>query len=180
MQERDRPAEDYERFRELYAAMYPAVLGYALRRTATVADAYDVCAETFLVAWRRLADIPPGDRTIVWFYGVARRVLANARRSADRRSRLVVKLESQPHTEEADDDTGGADQHQEVLSALALLSPEDQEILTLAAWEGLSHAQLGEYLGCTENAATVRLFRARQRLAKAMAKGSGDSRTHTK
>jgi RNA polymerase sigma-70 factor (ECF subfamily) len=70
-----------ERFEGLFRDNYAAVRGYALRR-APRDMAQDVVAETFLVAWRRLDDVPAD--ALPWLYGVARRVLANQRRSADR------------------------------------------------------------------------------------------------
>jgi DNA-directed RNA polymerase specialized sigma24 family protein len=48
-----------------------------------------VIAETFLTAWRRLDDVPAGDEARLWLYGVARRMLANQRRGARRRSSLA-------------------------------------------------------------------------------------------
>jgi DNA-directed RNA polymerase specialized sigma24 family protein len=68
-----------ERFEGLFRQNYAAVRAYALRR-APHDVAQDVAAETFLVAWRRLDDVP--DDALPWLYGVARRVLANQRRSA--------------------------------------------------------------------------------------------------
>jgi RNA polymerase sigma-70 factor (ECF subfamily) len=42
-------------------------------------------AETFTVAWRRIADVPSGQDARAWLYGVARRVLANHDRAIRRR-----------------------------------------------------------------------------------------------
>ncbi len=58
-----------ERFRVLYDRSYSKVLGYALRRADSRDDAFDVVAETFLVAWRRLDDVPEGERALLWLYG---------------------------------------------------------------------------------------------------------------
>ena len=58
-------------FEALYAAEGRRVLAYALRRTAQPADAADVLAEVFLVAWRRLDDVPAGAEARLWLYGVA-------------------------------------------------------------------------------------------------------------
>jgi len=41
---------------------------------------------------------------------------------------------------------------QDVLAALRELRPDDQEILRLAAWEGLTTRELAAALGCSENA----------------------------
>ena len=50
-----------ETYRRLYAAHFDAVLGFAVRRTDRPEDAADVTADTFLVAWRRLAHVPAGE-----------------------------------------------------------------------------------------------------------------------
>ena len=56
---------------------------------------------------------------------------------------------------------------QRVLEALDRLSADEQELLRLDAWEGLSSQQLAEYFGCTPSALYVRMHRARKRLASA-------------
>ena len=87
---RREPSE--HRFRALFAAHERAILAYALRRVTDPADAAEVVAETFLVAWRRLDDVATGDGERPWLYGVARRVLANQRRGYERRDRLRTRL----------------------------------------------------------------------------------------
>lgn len=64
-----------DQFREVYDRHYAAVVGYALRRADSRDDAADVVAETFLIAWRRLDDLPGGDDALLWLYATARRVL---------------------------------------------------------------------------------------------------------
>ena len=83
----ERTRED--RFEEMFREHYGAVRGYALRRIPGDL-AQDAVAETFLVAWRRLDDFPADP--LPWLFGVARRVLANQRRSADRSSALERRL----------------------------------------------------------------------------------------
>ena len=53
-----------------------------------------------------------------------------------------------------------------VVDALQQLSAADREVLLLAAWEGLSHGEIAAALGCSENAAAIRLHRARKRLTE--------------
>lgn len=164
------PAQRELRFAALFDAHFDALLAYARRRSAQLGDAEDVVAETFMTAWRRLDDLPDrADGERPWLYGVARRVLANQRRSATRRARLVERLRSAlaPVRLPAPDD---------VAAAVSLLSGADQEILRLAAWEQLSHREIAISLGISPNAAAIRLHRARGRL-KHLMKGSGTSRT---
>ena len=63
-----------------------------LRRTDSPDDAADVLAETFLVAWRRLDDMPSGEVSHLWLYGVARRILADHHRGERRRTKLADRV----------------------------------------------------------------------------------------
>jgi RNA polymerase sigma-70 factor (ECF subfamily) len=64
------------RFDVLYARHYRAIYAYVRRRLQS--DAADVTAEVFAVAWRRLDDVPGGDREILWLYGVAHNQVGRA------------------------------------------------------------------------------------------------------
>ena len=76
-------------FRALYGAHYRAVCRYLAARTdADVVE--DVAAETFLVAWRRLGDVPEHERA--WLLATAGKCLANDRRSRERSGRLAERL----------------------------------------------------------------------------------------
>ena len=159
-------------FAALFNAHFDSLLAYTRRRTPQLADAEDAMAETYLVAWRRFAELPrDAQEQQLWLFGVAYRVIANQRRAAGRRLQLTDRLKaallppSRPSALLAD-----------VADALAALSDGDQEILRLAAWEGLSHGEIGLVLGITPNAAAIRLHRARRRLEDAM-KGSTSTRT---
>jgi RNA polymerase sigma-70 factor (ECF subfamily) len=143
----------------LFAAHYDDVLAYALRRSDGEA-AQDVVAETFLVAWRRLEVVP--DDALPWLYGVARRVLANQRRSDRRRDALAQRLAA--HAAPTDRPAVGGDVS--LLRALARLSEQDCEALMLVAWEGLDRRRAAAALGCRPGTLGVRLHRARRRLAR--------------
>lgn len=163
------------RFRALYAAHFAALLGYALRRVPAAEDAADVVAETFLIAWRRCADVPPGDEARLWLYGVARRVLANHLRGEGRRSRLGQRL----RTELADQVTVG-DPADEVVpvralrSALDRLERADREVLELTTWEQLAPREIAVALGISPEAVRTRLTRARARLREQLDDASHD------
>lgn len=158
------PVSDQERFRRLYDDNYGPLMGYALRRTPAD-DASDVVAETFLIAWRRLSEVPDGDRGRLWLYGTARRVLANHARSSVRRRKLGERLGAL-----AVEDVAGvreaAPEWAPVARAFNRLTGTDQELLLLAGREQLDAAQIAEVLGTTRGAVRVRLHRARARFAR--------------
>jgi RNA polymerase sigma-70 factor (ECF subfamily) len=155
------------RFAKLYREEGRAILEYALRRVDDREDAADVVAETFLVAWRRLGEVPIGDGARLWLYGVARLVLANLHRAERRRTRLGRRLAETLRTE-LGTHSAAADEAAEVLRAMGELGEEDRELLLLVSWEGLSPGEAARVLGVTALAARSRLHRARRRLRHLM------------
>jgi RNA polymerase sigma-70 factor, ECF subfamily len=147
-----------ERLAALFDAHGRAVYAYA-RRRASAADAEEVVSETFLVAWRRLDDVP--GEPVPWLLGVARRCLANVTRGQARQSALQLRLASLPQEESPAPGSLSAPLRQ----ALARLSEGEREAITLLAWEGLSPAEAATALGCSRAAVYLRLHRARRRLA---------------
>lgn len=151
------------RFEQVYNANHGPVLGYVVRRTGSPDDAADVIAETFLTAWRRLDDVPAGEEARPWLFGVARRVLANQGRAERRRIALGERLRSElavaRYGREPSADL------RDVAAAFRNLPDADREILALAGWEGLDPGQIAVVLGCSRNAARIRLHRARRRFA---------------
>lgn len=137
-----------------------------LRRRALPADADDALSEVLLTVWRRLDDAPE-DHVLPWCYGIARRVLANQRRGRDRHLKLVRRMGSQPDRQVMPDpaDAGG-DPELEV--ALSKLAEDDREVLRLWAWEQLEPREMAPVLGVSVNAATLRLSRARRKLADSL------------
>jgi RNA polymerase sigma-70 factor (ECF subfamily) len=165
-------ASEAEReFERLFLNEYRHVLAYALRRTSSLADAQDAVAETFTVAWRKIADAPYGDAVRPWLYAIAFRAISNQRRSERRLSALRGRHRSQrPSPRRTEETLESRHEWDSAVAALARLSSKDQEVLRLAAWEDLSHRDIGEVLGCSENAAAIRLHRARRRLLEELAK----------
>jgi RNA polymerase sigma-70 factor (ECF subfamily) len=161
----ERDAADRERFEALFGRYYGAVLRYAVRRVG-VDTAGEIVSETFLTAWRRLADVP--DNALPWLYGTARRIVANEVRRRDRSLRLGQRLANE-RPAIAGDDAGLLDEALRVQAAIEALGRRDQEVVRLAAWEQLGPADAAAVLGCTTGAYKVRLHRARRRLAVLLA-----------
>ena len=114
-----------------------------------------------MVALRRLDAIP--SEPYPWLLGVARRVLANRRRTS--RARRVLRLERPSEGEDPAVLVADADA---MTVALRKLRPADREPLLLVAWEGLDARSAGAVLGCSAEAFAVRLHRARRRLQQAI------------
>jgi RNA polymerase sigma-70 factor, ECF subfamily len=150
-------------FGDLYERHAGSVYAYAARRSARD-EAEDVVAETFLVAWLRIQDVP--EDALPWLLGVARKVLANARRGAHRRASLGARLRMLSRHVAAGDPADEVVSHARILDALAALSPKEREARMLVAWEGLDPARAARAAGCTRATFAVRLHRAKRRLMK--------------
>jgi RNA polymerase sigma factor (sigma-70 family) len=159
---------DEERLFEMQFRGYAGrVHAFALRR-ADPEVAQDITAETFLIAWRRRAEMPR--EPLPWLYGIARGVLANERRTSNRRLSLAARIAAEPTSPDAI-----GDGEHEVLRALASLRESDREALLLSAWEGLSSREAAGVLGCSAATFAVRLHRARKRLAHVLGEPSAQA-----
>jgi RNA polymerase sigma-70 factor (ECF subfamily) len=152
-----------ERFEAIYKAQAGAIRSYA-RRRLDAAEADDVVADVFLVVWRRIEQAPADP--LPWLLGIARRVLANRRRAESRSEALQNRLRNEALVRSPDGDPEG---ELATIRALGTLSELDQELLLLIAWEGLSRSQLAAALGLGQGTVRMRLHRARQRFAQALA-----------
>jgi RNA polymerase sigma-70 factor (ECF subfamily) len=159
------------RFEAVVAEVADPLRRFLARRTDE-ATAEDVLADTLLVCWRRLDDVP-ADAVLPWTYGVARLCLANAQRSARRQERLAARIavvdppaEAAPGPEDADDRVG---------EVMAAMRPEDAELLRLWAWEQLSPAEIATVLDVSPNAASIRLHRAREKFRDLLRKNDPDA-----
>jgi RNA polymerase sigma-70 factor (ECF subfamily) len=152
-----------QRFTRLYQETRGDVLAYLARRSRTLEDATDALAETYAAAWRKLDELPHGDRARLWLFGAARNELRMAERRARAGNQLAIELASQLRL--ADGETPRTPEGSTAINeALGKLSRIDYEIVTLTAWEGLAPREIAAVLGLSANVVRIRLHRARSDL----------------
>jgi RNA polymerase sigma factor (sigma-70 family) len=160
----DDPLEQFER---LYDGDYRHVLRYALQH-AEQGSAEDVTSETFLIAWRKLADVP--EPPLPWLLGVARNLLRKQAAARHRQRLLADRVAAM--TSATDLIAWDAGEHvverSAALQALTSLPERDVEALTLVTWHGLNPRQAAAVLGCSPRAFATSLHRARRKLAAAL------------
>jgi len=167
------PIGDYDAsfFEAVYRKTYRSTLTYALRRTKDEADAYDVVAETYTVAWRRIRELRNVELPQAWIYGIAHKVLSNHRRSRARREALSGRVRHAMLSEAHEDPERSVEKRlelAEVCAALAQLPQRDQEALRLAAFEGLDAREIAVVLSVPAPLVRSILYRARRRLNAAL------------
>ncbi|MGW1211547.1 RNA polymerase sigma factor [Streptomyces sp. NPDC002499] len=181
MTEEEARRKQRARFEGLAHVVAAPLHRYLLRRARPdLVD--DILAETMLVLWRRIDDVPGAgtdsvpepDDVLPWCYGVARGCLSNARRADGRRLRLMERL---IRTQEARPPAGDTD-HSDLHAALDTLATLDREVLQLWAWEGLAPRQIADVTGMTSNAVSIRLHRAKKKLAAQLGRKDTDRSGH--
>jgi RNA polymerase sigma-70 factor (ECF subfamily) len=173
--------DDERRFRALFAEAYPALRRYAHHRGLSPSDADDLVSGVLTIAWRRFSLVPEDD-PLPWLFATARNLWWNEQRSQRRRARLHDRVAATPDTARtspgaaaaADELAERAPSFDAIRDALTALSEDDQELLRLIAWDGLTPSQAAVVLGCTDAAARVRLHRARTRFAAELAARTND------
>jgi RNA polymerase sigma-70 factor (ECF subfamily) len=159
-----------ERFTILYDEYYSRVYAYAVSRSGRqLAD--EVVSEVFLIAWQRICDMP--QPALPWLLTVARNIALSQFRAAARQQSIAAELATWASEAESDIAAEVADRLT-VIRALAALSEQDRELLTLVAWHGLSASAAAQVVGCSAAAYFVRLHRARRRLERAMSESAHD------
>lgn len=141
-------------FETFYREHYTRVLRFIERRIDSHI-APDICAQCFEIAWRKFdPDEPFG---LPWLYQTARNLLGNAYRKRAREFELLRHL--RPAANEHEDA-----RIEHLRSEIERLPPLDREALRLTYWEGLTAAEVGEVMRCSEQAAWKRISRAKGKL----------------
>ncbi|HJR93580.1 MAG TPA: RNA polymerase sigma factor [Acidimicrobiia bacterium] len=166
---RPRPAPangDEARFVEVYRSYSRHIQAYCARRTPS-SQVADAVADVFLVAWRRIDQLPEGDAALPWLYAVAHRVLSHQWRYKARSRKLLERLGGLADVQESSPEVVllRNEEFRAVLSAASRLRGIDQEILRLTFWEELSYADVAYVLGIGVTAVKERAYRARRNLA---------------
>jgi RNA polymerase sigma-70 factor, ECF subfamily len=169
-------AGDRAAFEAIVAQWRRRALGVITRMIGRPDDAEDVAQDVFVRLYLSLDKLRDVAQFEAWMY----RLIANAsidhlRRNKRVRVRVSDLSEEQVFTVEktlAITEARGKEQQRDLRETvdrmLGLLSNEARTLLVLKEVEGLSIKELSEVFRISEDAVKVRLFRARQRILRAM------------
>jgi RNA polymerase sigma-70 factor (ECF subfamily) len=151
------------------------VFTLTFRFTKNREDAEEVSQDIFVKAYRSLADFKGTAKFSTWLYTIVNTTCITFLR----KKRLDVKsLDDERTFEVADSQDSGfranlVEQKSRLIMvnrAIAMLNPDDAEIITLFYKNEQSLEEISQILGVEVNAAKVRLHRARTRLKDKMEK----------
>ena len=174
--ERARDGDDAA-FNELVLACRRRVLGTIARLIGRREDVEDVGQQVFLRLYLSLDQLRTPEVFAPWLYRLTVNAAYDYLRKQRRRNEMRMADLPEQVVMMADAAAGGARQLEEgekarvrdfVQGLLASVSEADRSLLILKEVEGLSLKELEKIYHVNENALKVRLFRARQRVLKAL------------
>jgi RNA polymerase sigma-70 factor (ECF subfamily) len=133
-----------------------------------LALASDATQETFVRAFRRVDQLPPGTRMVPWVFGVARNVSLELRKARGRVRRIVVDGETaadavaDPSVRSPEAALLDREALVVVERALARLPDERKAALLLRLDHGLSYDDIAGAMGWSLAKVKVEIFRARE------------------
>jgi RNA polymerase sigma-70 factor, ECF subfamily len=160
-------AGDVTAFESLVRTRMTAIYRLDLAILGDEADAADAAQETFIVAWRKLAELRDPDRFPAWLQRVsvnACRMLARSRGRRLVRELPLADLEMAGLGLAAPERTDG----EALRAALRRLSHDHRTVLALHHRDGVPVGEMARTLGIPEGTAKSRLFKARAALDRAL------------
>jgi len=159
-------SDDREAYAEIYRAHSSQVFTHFLQRGVARADAEDLTAEVFAIAWRRRAVVEPHPTAgmLPWLLGTANNLIKDSRRSIARARRALSRIDRRDDVPDiADDLTALAEDNsriQTLIQVLGRLSTPEQEVIQWCVIRGFAANVVSDLTGEAPGTVRSRLSRA--------------------
>jgi RNA polymerase sigma-70 factor (ECF subfamily) len=170
-------AGDADAYRILVERHSRALFRLAFRMTGNQQDAEDVVQESFLRAYRQLAKFDERASFGTWLYRIAVNCSLDLVRSRKRRNENFAPVDPEmedpvlslpSHDPTPDRMAMSGEVRDRVTDALNELSPSERTAFVLRHFEGMCIEDVSKVLGCQPGAAKHSVFRAVQKLRRAL------------
>lgn len=160
-------------FAQLVDRYQSYVFTLAFRMTQSREDAEEIAQDTFVKAYRSLADFKGSAKFSTWLYTIAH----NTGITYLRKKKIQVQsideergmhAADQQASDMRSDRVEEKSRQQMVRKAISMLSADDAQLITLFYQGDQTLQEIGQVMGLDPNTVKVRLFRARQRLKEKM------------
>jgi RNA polymerase sigma factor (sigma-70 family) len=168
--------QDPQAFREFYDRYAVWIRSWFLRQTGSEPASLDLTAETFAQAWnasRRFRDLAGGSGA-PWLFGIARNLLRQYHKhnriesAARERMGMPVPFAESDEYERVDERSEANALAPLLGRAMRALPSEQRRAVELRVVEQLPYEEVAGRLGCSQNAARLRVSRALRALTTQM------------
>jgi RNA polymerase sigma-70 factor (ECF subfamily) len=165
-------------FEDLYREYVDRIYAYVRSQLGSAADAEDVTAQVFMKAYEAYGRYEPRYETpSAWLFKIARNATLDQHRQAGRQERLWQAAARQPQLT-ADPGTLAEERilYRELMEAIARLPERQRDVIGLRQ-SGLSFAEVGALMSCSEDAAKMLYHRALRGLRSGVARAAEEPPT---
>lgn len=159
-------------FRQLYDLVFPILFRIAYRITNSEEAAEDLCQDAFFRLYEKKMVFPNPDEAKYWLIRVVKNAALNYAKRKDRERKAYQKaFRELTQTEESGEEVFlNQEAQDEIRKALEKLPENLRMVLLLKEYGELNYKEIGRALGISEGNVKVRVFRARERLARLLQK----------
>ncbi|MDD3301757.1 MAG: RNA polymerase sigma factor [Patescibacteria group bacterium] len=157
---------DSQAFALIYDTFIKKIYDFVFYKTMHQQLAEDLTSQTFLKAWKNIAQFKGGNFS-AWLYTIARNIVVDHYRS----QKEILAVEDFWDLKADDDVLGEVEERlkiEKLQQGLARLKSSEREILMLRLWQGLPFKEIAVILGKNEGAAKMSFARAMESLKKEM------------
>src|SRR5437899_615138 len=155
---------DHAAFESLIKQYQQMIHALCYRMSGSMAQAEDLAQETFIHAYQHLKSFRWEARFSSWLYRIAMNLCLNWRASDQRRQALHRTWAEEAR--QPDRASENPARTEEIQRALLQLKPKQRAAIVLTTFEGMSHGEAAQVLGCAETTVSWRVFAARAKLKK--------------
>lgn len=162
---------------EIYRRHVQQVYAYIFYRLGDQHTAEDLAADVFVKAIGGIKGYSyRGTPLLAWLYRIAHNVTADYRKALARRSQHQL-AEAPEEIEERQDVLQELDDRSDMMSAIRALTEDQQQVVILRFYHGMSNAEVSMIMGKPEGAVKALQTRALRSLRRLL--GEGDERRET-
>ena len=168
-----------DRDREAFAALFdhfaPRLKAYLVRAGATPAAADDFAQDAMLTVWRKAELFDPARaRAATWIFTIARNRRIDALRREARPLPVPEIQLAAPEPDRPDDLFQSRENESRVRTALRSLKPDQVEVIQMAFFQDLSHAEVAQTLSLPLGTVKSRIRNAMIKLRELLDQPVGD------
>jgi len=173
-----------EHFDMLYARYFPRIYSFVYSRIRSHADCEEIVQETFLAVFRSIDRYRGSSSLLAWIYGIARNLLNNHVRSAQRRRERIELVDDErlgrapsPAAASPVAELEMDEYRRGVLDALDGLSSWQTEIFAMRHFEDMSIPEISRRTHRSSDSVRSSLFRVKKIFLEQAAMESGGARS---
>lgn len=169
----DRHGSRTEQFKAVYDEVFPIIMRVVHRMVGDLDVAEELCQEAFVRYYERMGSIPDQAQAKFWLIRVAKNLALNYEKRKGRERKAYERAYKEPRPREESGETAllRDESYRAVQEALEVLPDNLRTVLVLKEYGNLTYKEIASTLGISEGNVKVRVYRARDRLARHLKEG---------